>query len=83
MVSAGRLDVDGQHDELGELPGIEVVVADDDERLAPIRERRTEGHPLDVVDGNAEIIEGEHFVLRHRCECDRRTADWAQAVSWI
>jgi hypothetical protein len=75
MVSAVRLDVDGQHDDLGELPGTEVVVADYDQCTAPVRERRTERHSLDVVDGNAEIIEGEHLVLRHRCECNRRTAD--------
>lgn len=31
-----RADVQGQHNELGELSGVEVIVADDDQRLPPI-----------------------------------------------
>jgi hypothetical protein len=53
------LDVERQHDELVELCGTEIVVAHDDQGLAPVGQCRAERHPFDVVDRNAEVIEGE------------------------
>ena len=48
--SAGRLDIDGENNELRELTRIEVVVTDDHKGSTPVGQVRPERHPLNVVD---------------------------------
>ena len=61
--SLHRANVQGQNDELGELSTVKVVVADNDQRGAPVEKGRAKRHPLDVVDRDAKIVECEHLPL--------------------
>ena len=48
------------------LGGIEVVVADEDERAAPVRQRRAEGHALEVLERDSRVGQVEQKRLLRR-----------------
>src|SRR6185295_1283329 len=69
--------LDGEHQELRELTGGEVVVADQHEGLATVSQPRAERQSLDVVQGDPERVEVEQQLLVRRPapELDREELD--------
>src|SRR3954471_15209471 len=57
---------DREQEELRELRGGEVVVADEHERLASVAQARPEGDALDVVERDPERVEVEQQLLARR-----------------